>query len=59
MQLIYRGVPYEVDEPILEVTEIESMGVYRGVPHKGRTYTQAHRSVAGSRLSYRGVSYQH
>lgn len=58
MQLIYRGVPYEVDEPTLQVNEVENIGVYRGVPCKGRTYSHQ-RSMAGSRLTYRGVSYLH
>ncbi|HEY9761712.1 MAG TPA: DUF4278 domain-containing protein [Trichocoleus sp.] len=57
MQLIYRGVPYEVDEPTLQVTDANNIGVHRGVSSAARTYTQTQRSVAGSRLTYRGVPY--
>lgn len=58
MKLHYRGVNYNSEPSMLDITEGEVGGTYRGhiwKIHKPKLYSKPPRSVE---LTYRGVTYQ-
>ncbi len=59
MKLFYRGVSYEAESSMLEVTEGEIGGMYRGQAWRTHTPKQSRRRVvAPVELTYRGAPYR-
>lgn len=57
MKLSYRGIAYSASAPVLEVSDCELSGKYRGVPLKFSTQLKPCVPNSMVRLSYRGVDY--
>ena len=58
MKLTYRGIDYDYNPPLLEMTESKAICRYRG---QSSRYTYAHHvpiPQPAERLTYRGVAYQ-
>ena len=57
MKLTYRGVEYDYNPPVLEVTRSELTGQYRGQKTQYSYVRHVPIPQLAERLSYRGVSY--
>lgn len=57
MRLNYRNASYEATAPILEVTEHEILGTYRGNHWRCRTLDEMPIPATGPQLKYRGATY--
>ncbi|PZO15015.1 MAG: hypothetical protein DCF25_14255 [Leptolyngbya foveolarum] len=58
MKLTYRGVDYDYNPPMLEVTESEVACQYRGQPATVRYVQHVPIPQPAEQLTYRGVAYQ-
>lgn len=58
MKLTYRGVDYDYNPPMLEVTEGDSVCTYRGHAARYRYVQHVPIPQPAERLTYRGVPYQ-
>ncbi|KPQ36976.1 MAG: protein of unknown function (DUF4278) [Phormidesmis priestleyi Ana] len=58
MKLTYRGVEYDSNPPMLEVTESEMGGKYRGQPFRYTYVRHVPIPQPVERLTYRGAAYQ-
>ncbi|NEP17508.1 MAG: DUF4278 domain-containing protein [Leptolyngbya sp. SIO4C1] len=58
MKLKYRGVEYDYNPPMLEVTESDILGKYRGRPHHYSYVRHIPFPQPVTELKYRGVAYQ-
>ena len=59
MHLSFRGVHYEAKPSVMECSEGQVGGKYRGTPWKTHCPTKAVSHKSHHRLTYRGVSYLH
>jgi hypothetical protein len=58
MKLSYRGVSYEYNPPVVEATETEVGGKYRGLDWRFRNLKKPPMIQPTVNLKYRGFSYQ-
>jgi hypothetical protein len=58
MQLFYRGIAYEVQNPQIEVTETNRVGTFLGSSFKIKQANLAQRHTDSRQLTYRGAHYQ-
>ncbi len=58
MKLTYRGVQYEINTPVVETTESNVTGKYRGLDWRFRNPTKQLYLKPRANLTYRGVTYQ-
>lgn len=58
MKLRYRGTEYDCNPPVLEVTESEMTGMYRGRPTHFSYVRHVPIPQVEAELSYRGVTYR-
>lgn len=58
MQLSYRGTLYEVQNPAIEVTETNQVGLFLGKRFKIKQLQELHHPSTPAHLKYRGVNYQ-
>lgn len=58
MQLSYRGTAYEVQNPAIEVTETNQLGLFLGNRFKIKQMNATQRYPVSTQLKYRGVDYQ-
>ena len=57
MKLSYRGVSYELNPNLIEVTEIEIIGKYRGLPIRMTSVASEFIPQSIMKLTYRGNNY--
>jgi hypothetical protein len=57
MKLCYRGAKYDYTPPVLEITESEVMGQYRGLPYHFSYVKHMPFPQPEADLRYRGVTY--
>lgn len=57
MKLSYRGTSYQPEMPSVEMSESQTIGLYRGTPIKVGALAHSDRSSSNMALHYRGVSY--
>ncbi|MGB5596962.1 MAG: DUF4278 domain-containing protein [Crocosphaera sp.] len=57
MKLSFRGISYNHDPVILETTNTEVEGTYRGLHWKNSPYTQSSHSRCLKSMTYRGIHY--
>jgi Domain of unknown function (DUF4278) len=57
MKLCYRGVSYELTPTIIEVTERENFGKYRGLPIRISSVPRESIPQSIMQLTYRGNKY--
>lgn len=57
MKLTYRGVSYEYNPPLIETSEVEVVGKYRGLDWRFRNPTKVPVMQSNLDLKYRGVAY--
>ncbi|MEM6838776.1 MAG: DUF4278 domain-containing protein [Cyanobacteria bacterium P01_C01_bin.120] len=58
MKLCYRGVSYDYTPPVLEVSESEMLGQYRGRPLRFSYVGHVPFPQSEAKLMYRGAAYQ-
>lgn len=58
MKLTYRGVTYDYNPPVVEYTESDNVGTYRGVDIRFRSPKKRLVLDSNLDLKYRGVAYQ-
>lgn len=57
MKLSYRGTTYEYNQPTLEITQGEIIGLYRGAHWRCSTVAELPFAQVSHDLKYRGVAY--
>lgn len=55
MQLSYRGVKYNTDQPAVQVTETQEIGQYRGATYHVRRAVSSVKRRTNDVLKYRGA----
>jgi len=58
MKLTYRGVQYETNTPVVETTESQVVGKYRGLDWRFHGLNQQLHLQPRANLTYRGITYQ-
>lgn len=58
MKLTYRGIQYEVNTPVVETKEGNTVGKYRGLDWRFRSAKESMHLQPRANLTYRGVTYQ-